>query len=48
MQSNSLKGLEFFIKNLTSSMFLGIESPIVSGRKRMTTAVEMVRRKLSS
>ena len=32
-KSNSVAGLEFSIMNWTSSMSLGVENPMVSGRK---------------
>ena len=42
MQSNLLRGLEFSIRNLTSSMSLGIEKPTVSGRKRKRIPVAII------
>ena len=48
LQFNLRKGLEFSIKNLTSSMCLGIENPTVSGRKRKRLPVTIIKRKQST
>ena len=43
-----MRHVELFIKDLTSSMFLGIENPIVSGMKMKRIPVAMMRNKQMS
>ena len=46
-KSNSVAGLEFSIMNWTSSMSLGVENPMVSGRKMKRRPLMTIRKRES-